>query len=257
VKGLEAVAVAYLSKDPVLTKELQDGEDLHSNNQKALNLPNRLIAKTFLFRIIYGGGAYSFANDPEFASVGYNEKQWQEVIDQFYRKYSRLYQWHKEIVQEVIETRKLTVKSTGRIYEFAPINGKWPETQIKNFAVQGLGADIVALARVSLHNRLKRLREQEERWKQCLLVGTVHDSLVLDYNEKVCYTNEVANLIEGVFEDLPRNFNKMFGVEFNLDVRVEQEFGKCWASKYEKLPSGELVVKCEDGMEPVVIEKEK
>ena len=192
-----------------------------------------------MFRIIYGGGAYSFTNDPEFASVGYNEKQWQEVIDQFYRKYSRLYQWHKEIVQEVIETRKLTVKSTGRIYEFEPIHGKWPETQIKNFAVQGLGADIVALARVSLHNRLKRLREQDSRWKQCLLVGTVHDSLVLDYNDKVCHTMEVANLIEGVFKDLPSNFEKMFKVPFTLDVRVEQECGLDWGN-----------------MEPVVIEKD-
>jgi DNA polymerase I-like protein with 3'-5' exonuclease and polymerase domains len=234
------VAVAYLSKDPVLTKELQDGEDLHSNNQKALNLPNRLIAKTFLFRIIYGGGAYSFANDPEFVGVGYNEKQWQEVIDQFYRKYSRLYQWHKEIVQEVIEKRKLTVESTGRIYPFEPIKGKWPETQIKNFAVQGLGADIVALARVSLYNRLKKLREKDKKWEQCLLVNTVHDSIIIDHNEKVCHTNEVALLIEGVFEDLPRNFHKLFGVAFPLDVRVEMEYGRNWKD-----------------MEPVVIEKEK
>ena len=71
-------------------------------------------------------------------------------------------------------------------------------------------------------------------------MGTVHDSLVLDYNDKVCHTMEVANLIEGVFKDLSSNFRKIFGVEFNLDVRVEQECGLDWGN-----------------MSPVVIEKEK
>lgn len=219
---------------------MQDGEDLHSNNQKAFGLPSRLIAKVFIFRILFGGSAYSFSVDPEFSEVGFNEKQWQAIIDQFYLKYKGLKQWHDKIIREVIETRKMVVPSTGRTYEFEPVHGKWPETQIKNYQIQGLGNDIVALARVSLHNRLKKLREQDSRWKQCLLVGTVHDSLVLDYNDKVCHTMEVANLIEGVFKDLPSNFRKMFKVPFTLDVRVEQECGLDWGN-----------------MSPVVIEKEK
>jgi DNA polymerase-1 len=232
--------VAYLSQDEVLMKELQEGVDIHAENQKAFGLPSRLVAKVQKFRTIYGGSAYSFANDPEFKDVGYNEKQWQTVLDTYYNKYKGIASWHKQILMEVVETGRLVVPCTGRIYEFEAYNGKFPEPSIKNYPVQGLGADIVALARVSLHNRLKRLREQEERWKQCLLVGTVHDSLVLDYNDKVCHTSEVANLIEGVIRDLPSNFRKMFGVEFNLDVRVEMEYGRNWKD-----------------MEPVVIEKEK
>jgi DNA polymerase I-like protein with 3'-5' exonuclease and polymerase domains len=240
VVGLEITCAAYLSQDPVLMQELKDGVDIHTENQKAFGLPSRLIAKVLKFRIIYGGSAYAFSVDPDFREVGYNEKQWQEIIEAYYRKYKGLAEWHKQIIREVIETRKLVVPSTGREFNFEPINGKWPEPSIKNYPVQSCGADIVALARVSLHNRLKRLREQEERWKQCLLVGTVHDSLVLDYNDKVCHTMEVANLIEGVFKDLPSNFEKMFKVPFTLDVRVEQECGLDWGN-----------------MQPAVIEKEK
>jgi len=50
VKGLEIVAAAFLSRDPVLIGEILNGVDIHLENQKRFNLPSRLIAKTFVFR---------------------------------------------------------------------------------------------------------------------------------------------------------------------------------------------------------------
>jgi len=50
VKGLEVVCAAFLSKDEVLRKELVDGVDIHSENQKAFGLPERVIAKVLKFR---------------------------------------------------------------------------------------------------------------------------------------------------------------------------------------------------------------
>ena len=46
VKGLEVVVAAWLSQDPVLIHELKSGIDIHGENQKAFNLPERVIAKT-------------------------------------------------------------------------------------------------------------------------------------------------------------------------------------------------------------------
>jgi hypothetical protein len=54
-----------------------------------LDLPSRLIAKTFVFRLIYGGSAFSYANDPEFTGVSSDPDFWQSVIDEFYTKYRR------------------------------------------------------------------------------------------------------------------------------------------------------------------------
>lgn len=48
--SLEIVCAAYLSQDPVLMAELQEGVDIHSRNQEALNLPERVVAKIFVFR---------------------------------------------------------------------------------------------------------------------------------------------------------------------------------------------------------------
>lgn len=50
VRGLEIVCAAYLSQDPVLIYELENGVDLHEDNRVKFGLPSRLIAKVLGFR---------------------------------------------------------------------------------------------------------------------------------------------------------------------------------------------------------------
>lgn len=220
-KQLEWVGATYLSQDPVAIKEIWSNADQHTDNQTRFGLPSRLIAKTFVFRLIYGGSAYSYANDPNFKDIG-DESFWQDIIDQFYQKYVGLGQWHEQIVSTAKRDRQL-VMPTGRIYPFKPEikfgKEKWPRTQILNYPVQGLGADLMAIARVSLRNRLKGK-------EGILLVNTIHDSIILDVNEEVVDYKEVVKIVDSCFTDVPLNFKRMFGVEFNLPMRVECEFGK-------------------------------
>src|SRR5512139_2325607 len=136
-KSLEVYCAAYLSQDRLLMQELTDGLDMHSLNQEAFGLPSRLIAKILIFRILYGGNEYSFANDPDFAAVSKSKDYWAKVIDKFYSKYKGLAQWHNQIIQQVTLTGQL-VAPTGRVYKFEhTTKGDWPVTQIKNFIVQG------------------------------------------------------------------------------------------------------------------------
>ena len=81
-KALEWVCATYLSQDATAIQEIKNEIDQHSDNQKRFALPSRLIAKTFVFRLIYGGSAYSYAMDNNFKDIG-NEDYWQKVIDQF------------------------------------------------------------------------------------------------------------------------------------------------------------------------------
>ncbi len=39
---------------------------MHNFNQQKFNLPDRRIAKIFLFRLIYGGTEWSYAKDPDY-----------------------------------------------------------------------------------------------------------------------------------------------------------------------------------------------
>ena len=181
-----------------------------------------MIAKILNFRILYGGNEFSFANDPEFIPISKSKEYWKGVIDEYYKKYRGISKWHEELIREAVTTGKV-VSPTGREYIFTKFEGKIRDTQVKNYTVQGTGADIMALARVSFHNRMKKLN-----YNNCLLVNTVHDSIVLDVDENTVDVQKIINTMHEVFDDLPMNFKKMFGVEFNTPMACEVQTGYNW-----------------------------
>lgn len=221
-KALEWFAGTYLSQDEVAIQEIFDKIDQHTHNQNAFGLPSRLIAKKFVFRLMYGGSAYSYAHDPDFTDVSTSERFWQDVIDAFYDKYKGFRKWHTQIVQESIANGRL-VMPTGRIYTFEMKKNYRgdlvpPETIIKNYPVQGLGADLMSIARVSFYRRFKDAKIHG------LVVNTVHDSIVCDVcNHEV---DRTVRLFHDVFRDIPDNFERLFGVPFNLPLFCEVGVGK-------------------------------
>ena len=228
VKYLDWLAAVWLSQDEVAMKEIIDGTDLHSDNQKAFNLPSRLIAKVFLFRIIFGGGAYSFSLDPDFKDTGLSEKQWEDVISKFYKKYDGIRRWHESLVQRAMVNKRLAI-ATGRTWEFTKGYDrrgevKWPITLIKNYPVQGLEADLMMIVRVSL---MKRIKHEPD----ILLVNSVHDSVLLDVPSR--HVDWTVDVIRSVFRDVPDNFRRLFGVSFNLPFRGEISVGNDWLNMKE------------------------
>lgn len=223
VKGLEVVVAAELSGDVVLQREIRDGVDIHDENRRAFRLgdgkPGRLVAKIFKFRLIYGGSAWSYANDPTFASVSRRVDFWEGVINQYYEKYSGVKRWHDNLLKTVKERGYIDVPS-GRFYEFKPEfrNGdwKWPLTQIKNYPVQGFGADLVMLARI----RAKQLLSGQS---QVDFVQTVHDSVVVDTPKEKCYT--VCMALKQAVEDVPQLCQQYFNYKFSLPLTCEVQVG--------------------------------
>ena len=224
VSALEWVCAAYLSQDETAKKEIWDKVDQHTDNQNRFGLPSRLVAKTFVFRLIYGGSAYSYAMDHNFKDIG-NEKYWQDVIDKFYDKYKGLHNWHTQL-EETVKKQMYLEMPTGRRYEYKPEynsrgNPRLPRTRILNYPVQGLGADLMAIARVSIANRLKDKNSLK-------LIYTEHDSLMIVFDERVNDTDELVSIVTQAFHDVPSNFYKLFGKKFNLPIRVEVGVGKDW-----------------------------
>lgn len=225
---LDWTAAVFLSQDPVGMEEIIREYDIHSDNEKTFVLPSRLIAKKFLFRIIFGGTEYSFAVDPEFAECRMSVKQWSKVIEKFYSKYKGMAAWHESLIRQASTTGSLSIP-TGRSWSFAPAKNKrgeleWPITQIKNYPVQGLEADLMMIARISFFNRIKHD-------KRILLVNSVHDSILVDVpNVLVDWT---VQTLYSVFNDLPSNFKRLFGVEFNLPYRGKVVVGMDWLNMEE------------------------
>jgi DNA polymerase I-like protein with 3'-5' exonuclease and polymerase domains len=222
-KAIEWVTALYLSQDPTGMAEWEDvlagrTEDIHEINQKRFNLGSRIVAKTLLFRIIYGGTI--FHTDPDFSHVSRSRLFWDRVVQEFYDKYRGIYNWHKELVQEATTTGKVKIPS-GRNYYFSPINGEWPRTQILNYPVQGLGADLVSIARVSLRKRINNAGLADK----ALFVSSIHDSITLDVVQDAQIQQQVVDMMNNVINDIPLNFKKLFKKEFNIRLLGEIEAG--------------------------------
>lgn len=224
VKGLEVVAACYLSKDATLKSELDAEIDIHTMNMNDLGLPNRGVAKTFQFRILYGGSV--FHNDPDFTSVSTSRRFWDRVIEKYYEKYHGIYKWHVDLIRTVNNTGMIT-NPTGRTFRFERIRNykgelEYPATQIKNHPVQSLGADIMSLIRVDFYRKFKNAGISG------IIVNSVHDSIVLDLDgiNDVSAVDRTRDILYNVLTDFPHNFERIFGVPFDLKIHGEIEIGK-------------------------------
>jgi len=223
VKSLENVVAAELSQDKVMMQEIREKQDLHANNQKAFGLPSRLVAKVLVFRILYGGGAYSFANDSDFTATSTSVKYWEKAIEAFYDKYKGVKVWHEQLIQTAQRNGRLEIPS-GRQFPISPMVNKWnggmdwPITVIKNYPVQGFGADLVMLARLEANKRLKASGLEYK------LISTIHDSIVVDCPSAV--VEPVGRILFNSIEAVPALCKKVFGYDFSLPLTSEVQYGK-------------------------------
>ena len=219
--ALEWRVALELSQDMVGIKEVINGEDTHANNQKAFDLPSRLIAKIFLFRTIFRGSGWAFANDPDFMHVSSDAKFWDALNEKFYKKYDSLDKKHKEWMALVSAGKDIT-GPLGRSWHLDMTRDykgelKLPLNQLVNLPVQGTGADIMTIARISAYKRIKKAGIP------CDFISTVHDSIVLDTHEE--YVIPLAKIFDGVFADLPMNIKAMFGYEWKCPMSCESKAG--------------------------------
>ena len=170
---------------------------------------------------MYGGQAYSYAHDSDFNHISRDEKYWKNVIDEFYVKYKVISQWHDSLVRTVLNTGQL-VMPTGRVYDFdrAEVARRTflHRPKILNYPVQGLGADLVSIGRVTMWKRLRKAG------LPVLFTSTVHDSVDLDIPSDVCY-NSVCKIVKDSIESIPQNFYNLFNIKFDLPVTCELGYG--------------------------------
>lgn len=237
-KSLEWCTYLFLSQDKTGIDEWNNVvnypdkyDDIHTTNQKAFSLPSRLISKKLLFRGIYADpdiAAYAFSKDPEFASVSKNQKFWQETLDKFFSKYKGLKKQHISYIQEATTTGKI-VSPFGRTYKFEPKMRKgelrWNVSDILNWPNQGLGADVMAVARVVTKAGAKKRNINGN------LISTVHDSIVWD--APMHSIKPIATLMTDVYTHLPFYIKKYLGVDWNVTMIGETSVGQNMAELKE------------------------
>jgi DNA polymerase I len=179
---IELRIIAALSGEENMIKAFQNGEDIHkSTAAKVFNVAleevtkeQRSHAKTVNFGIIYGVSAFGLSNQ-----TNLSRSESAALIDAYYKTYPRL----KAYIQEQIDFARnngYVQTVLGRRRYLKDINSAnavvrgGAERNAVNAPIQGSAADIIKIAMINIHKRLKN-----ENWKSKMLLQ-VHDELVFD-----------------------------------------------------------------------------
>lgn len=225
---LEWRVCAELSQDPVMIQEICDGVDCHHMN--AVNFFGdsrfRQDAKIFSFRMIYGGTAYAFYMDRKMPD--FSQRKWNQIVENFYTKYSRLKEWQDENVKLVNKQGYLQM-FTGRRYVFERKLQKdgsyqYERPAICNYPVQGTATgDLIPLVMVQIARKLRQMELHNVK-----IINQVHDSIVLDMPEKDVDT--VAGICYHYFRSIPQSvlayWNYPWRVPMDGDIKIGMNWSK-------------------------------
>ena len=174
--------LAHFSEDPELIKAFCEGVDIHTAVAAALNgvapeavsADMRRQAKVVNFGIVYGLSPHGLATE-----LGISHQEAKDYIEAYFRRYAKV----KEFIERTVEfARKNGYVRTiaGRIRYIGGFASSdkhmqaLAERTAVNTVMQGSSADLIKVAMVSLHRRLK-----EEDLKTRMILQ-IHDELLFD-----------------------------------------------------------------------------
>ena len=216
---IELRVLAHLSQDPGLVEAFLNGEDIHSATASQMyDVPAeqvtadmRRIAKVLNFGVVYGLSAYGIAQQTEF-----NPEEGQRFIETYLAKYPG--------IQQYIESVKEQARQAGYVSTVLGRRRYIPDIHASNYNVrqaaqraavnmpiQGGAADIMKLAMVRVHDRIR------ESALQAKMLLQVHDELVFEVP-----ADEVDGLRELVSEEMPR------ALEMSVPLKVDFKTGYNW-----------------------------
>lgn len=211
---IELRIIAALSEEENMISAFKNGEDIHTSTAakvfnvapEAVTREQRGNAKTVNFGIIYGVSAFGLSNQTTLS-----RSEAKELIDTYYKTYPTLRQY---IAHQIDFARENGYAESvlGRRRYLRDINSRnavvrgAAERNAVNAPIQGSAADIIKIAMINIHNKLKA-----GGFKTKMLLQ-VHDELVFDaFKEEV---EAVTPLIKTEMENA-----------YTLTVPLEVEIG--------------------------------
>ncbi len=232
---IELRILAHLSGEEVLCEAYRKGEDVHALTAKILlekdfiNDDERRLGKVINFGVIYGMGAQRFAR-----STGVSQAEAKDFLKRYKERYAKVFSYLE--LQERLALSQGYVKTLlgrRRNFSFDPnglgrLLGKDPydiDLEIArragmdaqklraaaNAPIQGSSADIIKLAMVDLHKKLKKLQLGAN------ILLQVHDELVLEVNPEV--SNQVTKIVIDTMEN---------AIKLDVPLVVETGLGSNW-----------------------------
>ena len=192
---IELRLMAHFSQDEHMLAAFRSGQDIHAATAaKIYGLPieqiskdQRRKAKTANFGIIYGISAFGLAQQ-----LDCSRAEAKQLIDDYFAAFPRVIQYI-ESQKELARQRGYAETLFGRKRYLPDINSQnatvrsFAERNAVNAPIQGTAADIIKMAMVSIHRRLKeeKLRAQ--------MIMQVHDEL--NFNVPAAEVDRVREIV--------------------------------------------------------------
>ena len=220
---IELRLLAHISGDETMKAAFLSGEDFHTvtaSNVFGVSLSEvtptlRSRAKAVNFGIVYGISAFSLAQD-----IGVYPNEAKAYMDAYLEKYHGVRDYMKQIVE--------TAKAQGYVSTIYGRRRYLPELKSSNFnmrsfgervalnmPVQGTAADIIKLAMVNVHRRLKA------EGLKARLILQVHDELIVE-----CPGEEAEQVRQLLTEEMEN------AARLSVPLLAEAHIGHSWAEAH-------------------------
>jgi len=179
---IELRVLAHMSEDEELIRAFSENRDIHLETAKRIfgvsdefvNESMRRIGKMVNFAIVYGVSPYGLSR-----RIGLDIKETRRIIDAYFNTYKGV-QSYIATIKEFAKKNGYVKTMFGRRREVPQINAKDPNIRAEgeriaiNTPIQGTAADIMKIAMIKIHERMKK-----ENLKSMMILQ-VHDELVFE-----------------------------------------------------------------------------
>lgn len=222
----ELRVLAMLSGDPALINIYVSGKDLHdavcdmmfgegSHKDKEL----RNLAKTINFGIAYGRGAGSIAT-----KFKKSMREAQDIVDKWFAPMPK--------VKEFINNRRrmatrgepcVTIFGRERHFVITDAELNHIQNEYINTPIQGTASDFTMLSLLNIYDYL------QEHWQgKARIVSTVHDSIILEVDDKPEYLKEIGNVCVDIMARTPLDYVPDCPVPFVADAEIGYKWGEMY-----------------------------
>lgn len=221
---IELRVLAHISRDEHLVEAFLNDEDIHSRvagevfgvSVNEVTSAMRRTAKVINFGIVYGISGFGLAKQ-----LGVGPKEAQAYIDAYFERHKGISEYIERTIDEVRETGFVRTLF-GRVRYIPEINN--PDQNVRGFGertamntpIQGTAADIIKMAMVAIH---RKLREQKLLSR---LILQIHDELVLEVKEEEL--DDVEAVVRREMEHV---------CELAVPLKVSVGKGRNWAEAHD------------------------
>ena len=216
---IELRVMAHYSQEPELLDAFNNDLDIHSRtaalvysvSEEDVTPEQRRSAKVVNFGIMYGAGPFRMSKE-----LGISMKDAKELIETYFKTYPGIQTYIQKTIEEA-HTRGY-VHTLGGRKRYAQALGtsniniqKAEERALINMPIQGSAAELVKIAMINIHNKIKKHKYKTK------MILQIHDELIFEVPKY-----EIENISKLV------KFEMENAVKLSIPLKVDSNWGASW-----------------------------